>query len=53
MFMMKKGKEQMCFLQNNPKKDLKYFYANEDFNTTTDYLIFRFLVRLKLTLNRI
>ena len=36
------------FFKENPKKDLKYFYFHEHQNTFVNYVIFRFLIQLKM-----
>lgn len=36
------------YFKVNPKKDLDYFYYHENRNTSADYTIFRYLIRLKL-----
>lgn len=36
------------FFKENPKKDLKYFYYHEHQNTSTNRVIYRFLVQLKM-----
>ena len=39
------------FFEENPKKDLDYFYYHEDRNVSVDYIIFRYLIRLKIKMN--
>lgn len=39
------------FFEKNPKKDLDYFYYHENRNVSVDYVIFRYLIRLKIKMN--
>lgn len=41
------------YFKVNPKKDLKYFYEEECRNVSSDYTIFRFIMKLKIRLNYI
>lgn len=38
------------FFEKNPKQEMWYFYAHEEKNTSCDFVIFRYLIRLKLEL---
>lgn len=40
------------FFEENPKKNLDYFYINESRSLDSDYSIFRFVMKLKHRLNR-
>lgn len=41
------------YFKENPKKDLKYFYEEECRNVSSDFTIFRFVMKLKIRLNGI
>ena len=41
------------YFKDNPKRNLSYFLWHENQNSQTNYLIFRFLMQLKLKLNNI
>lgn len=41
------------FYKDNPKKNLKYFYDNELLCSSTDYTIFRFIMKLKIKISNI
>ena len=48
-----KRKKTDVFFESNPKQKLDYFYFHEYENRTSDFLIYRFLMQLKLRLNQI
>lgn len=47
----KKRKMPNVFFKDNPRKSLNYFYNHEERCNTSDYSIFRFLIRLKNKMN--
>jgi len=47
-----KRKKTDAFYEQNPKLEMRYFYAHENHNTASDYVIMRFLMQLKLSLNK-
>ena len=48
-----KRKKSDVFFKENPKKKLDYFYFHERENRTSNRMIYRFLMKLKLSLNEI
>lgn len=41
------------FFKKNPKQNLNYFFGFEEQNITSDYSIFRFIMKLKIKMNNI
>jgi hypothetical protein len=45
-----KMKRSDVFYKKNPKKNMEYFYFHEKENRTSDYIIFRYIINLKLNM---
>lgn len=48
-----KRKKTDVFFKDNPKSDLNYFYFHEKKNTSSSFLIFKYLMNLKINMNNI